>query len=74
MGTGTWSCSLLWSRTGTLAARLERALSGRGVFRRFKDVLAESPTELQQWYAFSDERERGRARAWLATEGYATTA
>ena len=57
-----------------LAARLERALSGRGVFRRFKDVLAESPTELQQWYAFSDERQRGRARAWLATEGYATTA
>jgi hypothetical protein len=57
-----------------LAARLERALTGRGVFRRFKDVLAESPTDLQRWYAFSDERQRGRARAWLATEGYATTA
>ena len=57
-----------------LAARLERALTGRGVFRRFKDVLAESPTELQQWYSFSDERQRGRARAWLAAEGYATTA
>lgn len=57
-----------------LAARLERALIGRGVFRRFKDVLAESPTDLQRWYAFSDERQRGRARAWLATEGYATTA
>ena len=32
-----------------LAARLERALTGRGVFRRFKDVLAESPTDLQRW-------------------------
>ena len=57
-----------------LASRLERALTGRGVFRRFKDVLAESPTDLQRWYAFSDERQRGRARAWLAAEGYATTA
>jgi hypothetical protein len=57
-----------------LAARLERALTGRGVFRRFKDVLAESPTDLQRWSAFSDERQRGRARAWLAAEGYATTA
>jgi hypothetical protein len=57
-----------------LAARLELALTGRGVFRRFKDVLAESPTDLQRWYAFSDERQRGRARAWLAAEGYATTA
>lgn len=59
---------------GELAARLERALTGRGVFRRFKDVLAESPTELQLWHAFSDERQRGRARAWLAAEGYSTTA
>jgi len=57
-----------------LSARLQRALTGRGVFRRFKDVLAESPTDLQQWYAFSDERQRGRARAWLAAEGYSTTA
>lgn len=59
---------------GGLSARLERALTGRGVFRRFKDVLAESPTDLQHWYAFSDERQRGRARAWLAAEGYSTTA
>jgi len=57
-----------------LAARLERALTGRGVFRRLKDVLAESPTDLQRWYAFSDERQCGRARAWLAAEGYAATA
>jgi hypothetical protein len=53
-----------------LGSRLERALTGRGVFRRFKDVLAESPRHLQDWYAFSDERQRGRARSWLASEGY----
>jgi len=23
-----------------------------------------------RWYAFSDDRQRGRARAWLAEEGY----
>jgi len=53
-----------------LGSRLERALTGRGVFRRFKDVLAESPRHLQEWYAFRDERQRGRARGWLASEGY----
>ena len=53
-----------------LGSRLERALTGRGVFRRFKDVLAESPRHLQEWYAFRDERQRGRARNWLASEGY----
>jgi hypothetical protein len=53
-----------------LGSRLERALTGRGVFRRFRDVLAESPRHLQEWYAFRDERQRGRARSWLASEGY----
>ena len=53
-----------------LGGRLERALTGRGVFRRFRDVLAESPRHLQDWYAFSEERQRGRARGWLASEGY----
>jgi len=53
-----------------LGGRLERALTGRGVFRRFRDVLAESPRDLHEWYAFRDERQRGRARNWLASEGY----
>ncbi len=53
-----------------LGSRLERALAGRGVFRRFRDVLAESPRHLQDWYGFRDERQRGRARGWLASEGY----
>ena len=52
------------------ADRLEIAISGRGAFRRFKDVLARWPGELDRWYAFSAERQRGRARAWLAGAGY----
>jgi hypothetical protein len=56
-----------------LADRLARATRGRGAFRRFKDVLADSPDLLDRWYGFSDERHRGRARAWLAGEGYAPT-
>ena len=55
-----------WGR----ADRLEIAISGRGAFRRFKDVLARWPGELDRWYAFSAERQRGRARAWLADAGY----
>jgi hypothetical protein len=53
------------------ADRLSIAISGRGAFRRFKDVLARWPDELERWYTFSDERQRGRARAWLAAAGYA---
>ena len=45
-------------------------LAGRGAFRRFKDVLARWPGELERWHAFSAERQRGRARAWLADAGY----
>jgi hypothetical protein len=52
------------------ADRLSIAISGRGAFRRFKDVLERRPGELEAWYAFSDERQRGRARAWLAAAGY----
>lgn len=54
-----------------LANRLQLAISGRGAFRRFKDALARDSAELERWYAFSDEREMGRARAWLVSEGYA---
>lgn len=55
---------------GRVAARLARAIQGRGAFRRFKDVLADSDDLLARWYGFSDDRHRGRARAWLADQGY----
>ncbi len=50
--------------------RLALAIQGRGAFRRFRDVLARWPGEFARWSAFSEERQRGRARAWLADAGY----
>jgi hypothetical protein len=52
------------------AERLAIAIRGRGAFRRFKDELARRPGELERWHAFSEERQRGRARSWLAAAGY----
>ena len=52
------------------AERLAIAITGRGAFRRFKDELARWPGELERWHAFSEERQRGRARSWLAAAGY----
>jgi hypothetical protein len=46
------------------------AIQSRGAFRRFKDVLARWPGELDRWYGYADDRQRGRARAWLADAGY----
>lgn len=58
-----------------VANLLAAALSGRGAFRRFKDVLAdEAPEELERYHAFSSERQVGRARKWLAREGYRAAA
>jgi hypothetical protein len=54
-----------------LANRLGIAIGGRGAFRRFKDQLSRWPELPERWYAFCEDRQRGRARAWLAAEGYA---
>jgi hypothetical protein len=56
-----------------VADGLARAISGRAPFRRFKDVLFDRPDLMGSWYAFSDDRQRGRARRWLAMEGYIST-
>ncbi len=53
-----------------LADRLRIAIGGRGAFRRFKDVLAGDERSRSRYHRFRDERQRGRARAWLAEEGY----
>ncbi|MGH3143345.1 MAG: UPF0158 family protein, partial [Gaiellales bacterium] len=52
------------------ADRLSIAIEGRGAFRRFKDLLERWPDLQDRWYAFSEDRHRGRARAWLADQGY----
>jgi hypothetical protein len=56
-----------------VADRLRIAISGRGAFRRFKDTLSRWPDLMARWFAFSEDRQRGRARAWLAEERYAPT-
>ena len=53
-----------------VADRLEIAISGKGAFRRFKDVLSRWPEELGRYFVLRDERQRGRARAWLTAQGY----
>jgi hypothetical protein len=53
-----------------LAERLSRAIHGKGAFRRFRATLDRWPYETSRWYAFSDDRQLGRARAWLADAGY----
>ena len=52
-----------------LQARLERAISGRGAFRYFKDLLLDYPQERQRWFRFRDERMRQRVLDWLEEEG-----
>lgn len=49
---------------------LAAATTSRGASRRFKDTIARGPDLAQRWYAFSEDRALGRARAWLADRGY----
>lgn len=51
-----------------VADRLGARLHGRGAFRRFRHGLADIG-ELERFRRFSDDRQRGRARAWLAAHG-----
>ena len=48
-------------------SELDRAIRGRGAFRRFRDELNQAETE--RWYAFRRARHAERVRAWLADEG-----
>jgi hypothetical protein len=48
---------------------LERAISGRGAFRRFKDALLDYPDLREAWFAFHDARGERRAIEWLAERG-----
>jgi hypothetical protein len=54
-------------RAELLSVAIERA----GAFRRFRDVLDRWPDEKERFFAFSAERQRGRARSWLALAGVA---
>ena len=45
---------------------LERSISGRGAFRRFKDAMLDYPDLRRAWFAFHDARGERRAIDWLA--------
>lgn len=47
---------------------LDRAIRGRGAFRRFKDTLFDLPELRDAWFAFHDARMSRRALEWLAEE------
>lgn len=55
-------------RDAALRERLERAIEGRGAFRRFRDLVHDEDLA-DQWYAFSTDRRLGRAREFLASRG-----
>jgi Uncharacterised protein family (UPF0158) len=48
---------------------LERAINGRGAFRRFKDTLFDYPELRRAWFEFHDIRGEQRAIEWLAERG-----
>jgi hypothetical protein len=51
---------------------LERAIAGRGAFRRFKNTLHEFPELRDRWFRFRDARSRRNALRWLADRGLIT--
>ena len=51
-----------------VAERLNDAIRGKGAFRRFKNITYDTEHE-SRFVLFSDEREAGRARHWLAERG-----
>lgn len=52
-----------------MSRRLQRAIEGRGAFRRFKDELWDDEQLRQAWFVFHDARMRRRAVRWLVDEG-----
>src|SRR5439155_24702899 len=58
------------ARVGDARARdlLQRAIGGRGAFRRFKDTLFEFPDLRAAWFRFHDARMERRAIEWLRDE------
>jgi hypothetical protein len=53
-----------------LASRLSDALAGSGAFRRFQTELSRHEDEYTRWHRFRDDARLGRARSWLAAQGY----
>lgn len=52
-----------------LAELLHVAVSGKGAFRRFKDVLERYPEERERWFQFKNDKLKQRALEWLENIG-----
>ena len=53
-----------------IVERLTDALSRSGPFQRFRTELSRYEAEYTNWHRFHDDAQLGRARAWLADQGY----
>jgi hypothetical protein len=51
-----------------LQNQLAHAIRGRGAFRRFKDVLLETPSARERWFQFKQERVQQRILDWLESQ------
>ncbi len=49
--------------------RLDRALNRSKPFRRFKDVLADYPKQLEEWFAFEDQMIKRTIEEWVSDAG-----
>jgi hypothetical protein len=56
-------------RNPRLQERLERAISGRGAFRYFKDAILDYPAERERWFQFKQDRLHQRILDWLDEQG-----
>jgi hypothetical protein len=59
-------------RNPRLRERLEQAISGRGAFRYFKDVLLDYPTERERWFQLKHALIQQRISEWLEEHGITT--
>jgi hypothetical protein len=49
---------------------LQVAVDGKGAFRRFQAAPDRHESHWVDWRVWSSERRMGRAREWMADEGY----
>jgi hypothetical protein len=65
VGYGDMQDFIAYVREPRTRDHLERAIAGRGAFRRFKDALLDHPELRRAWFAFHDSRGERRAIEWL---------
>lgn len=58
----------IYSLPESAESRLERAIRGKGAFRRFKDTIRQLGIE-EQWYAYQDSAYKKKAIEWCMDNG-----